>query len=136
MEQVVIKAVAGVLKGGSDVLMASRPLDKVHGGSWEFPGGKLEQGETAIAALVRELKEEIGVTVLEQDCVWFTHIVQSYSHGQVQLDVVLVNKWQGVVTPLEGQGMHWQNLFQVCTLEPLLITTQQILDLLIEKYNK
>jgi len=134
MEQVIIRAVAGVLKLGDHVLMASRPEGKIHAGSWEFPGGKLEQNETAVAALVRELNEEVGVAVDEDDCEHLTYIVQDYPHGQVQLDVVIVYKWQNEARALEGQGMHWHDLTTPCMQEPLLITTQKILDLLVTKF--
>ena len=135
MEQIVIKAVAGVLKRNNHVLMASRPLNKIHGGSWEFPGGKLETNETPVVALIRELNEEVGVMVNTDDCEYLTHIVQDYDHGQVQLDVVIVHKWQNEVEACEGQSIHWQNLTQKCLQDPLLITTQKILDLLITKYT-
>ncbi|MFN7094612.1 MAG: (deoxy)nucleoside triphosphate pyrophosphohydrolase [Burkholderiales bacterium] len=131
----IIRAVAGVLLRNNQVLLASRPLGKIHAGSWEFPGGKLESRETATLALIRELKEEIGVTVAAKDCEELTLITQDYSHGQVQLQVMVVKDWQGIVTPLEGQGMYWQDLASPCTQEPLLITTQKILDLLISKQN-
>lgn len=132
MEQVI--AVAGVLKRGNFVLMASRPPGKIHAGSWEFPGGKLESGETAEQALIRELYEEVGVRVVAQDCEALTHIVQDYPHGQVHLDVFLVKGWEGEPQALEQQGMHWQDLSLACREEPLLITTQKILDLLVNKY--
>ncbi len=134
MEQVIIRAVAGVLKSGQKVLLASRPAGKIHAGSWEFPGGKLEAEETAAMALVRELYEEVGVTAKETDCEHLTYIVQDYSHGQVQLDVMVVHQWQGEPQALEQQGMHWQDLNLKCHEEPLLITTQKILDLLVSKY--
>lgn len=126
----IIKAVAGVLVNGSHVLMASRPEGKVYAGSWEFPGGKLESGESAVNALVRELYEEINVAVDAKDCTPLTFITQEYAHGLVHLDVVLVKKWQGEVAAIEGQGLHWQDLTKPCQEEPLLITTQKILDLL------
>jgi 8-oxo-dGTP diphosphatase len=131
MEQVIIKAVAGVLKKDNHVLMASRPAGKVHAGSWEFPGGKLEPDETMAVALVRELKEEIGVVAQVEDCKYLTYIVQNYPHGQVQLDVMLVDKWDGDPTALENQGLYWHDLHTPCQQQPLLITTQKILDLLI-----
>lgn len=133
MEQVIIKAVAGVLKRGSQVLMASRPIGKIHAGSWEFPGGKIEANESVATALTRELKEEVGVIAVEKDCEHLTYIVQDYPHGQVQLDVMLVHQWTGEPIALENQGMHWQDLNLPCTLQPLLITTQKILYLIVQK---
>lgn len=126
----IIKAVAGILQKDGCVFMASRPAGKVHAGSWEFPGGKIEPGESSIDALIRELKEEIGIVVTSVDCLPLTFICQSYDHGDVELDVLLVKAWQGEVKALEGQKTYWQDITKGCELEPLLITTQKILDIL------
>lgn len=136
MEQVIIRAVAGVLKQNNQVLMASRPLGKIHAGSWEFPGGKLEPGETAITAMVRELNEEIGVIANPTTCEHLTFITQDYPHGRVELDVVVVHEWQGTPEAIEGQTMIWQDLSKPCLENPLLITTQKILNLLVSKYTE
>ena len=126
----IIKAVAGILIKDDHVFMATRPMGKVHAGSWEFPGGKIEPGESASQALVRELKEEIGITASIEDCHPLTFICQSYDHGDVELDVLMVKTWQGQITALEGQTMHWQDITRPCEQEPLLITTKKILNIL------
>jgi 8-oxo-dGTP diphosphatase len=126
----IIKAVAGILLKDGRVFMATRPAGKVHAGSWEFPGGKIESGESAAEALVRELNEEIGITAKIENCQYLTLIHQSYDHGDVELEVSIVKTWQGQIKALEGQAIHWQKITQLCKLEPLLITTQKILDLL------
>lgn len=132
----IIKAVAGVLYQNNQVLMASRPLDKVHAGYWEFPGGKIEISESVPEALVRELKEEIGVIVEPYNCEYLTNISQEYEHGIVQLQVMLCKKWDSEVIALEHQELHWQDLRHTCTLSPLLITTQKILNLLTLNLSK
>lgn len=129
-----IHVVAGILIEHGRVFMASRPVGKVCAGSWEFPGGKVEPNESIDIALVRELDEELGITVVAKDCIPFTKIYQSYAHADVELDVLLVKKWIGTPKALESQEIHWQEIQQPCRLEPLLITTQRILDLLL-KYN-
>jgi len=126
----VIKAVAGILQQEGQVFMATRPAGKVYAGSWEFPGGKIEPGESAAEALVRELKEEIGVIAASDDCQPLTFICQSYDHGDVELDVLIVKSWQGQPSALEGQATYWQDVTQPCEQEPLLITTQKILNIL------
>lgn len=125
----VIRAVAGILQNGSLVLMSSRPMGKVHALNWEFPGGKLEANETAAEALVRELKEEIGVDIAVHDCVPVTSINQSYDHGDVELQVLKVINWAGEPCALEGQEIHWHDITKPCSKAPLLITTQKILDI-------
>ena len=129
MEPIVIQVVAGLLKRENMVLLASRPHGKSHAGSWEFPGGKLEAGETPIIALIRELNEEIGVSVIPSDCHEFTFIVQDYSISRIELNVMLVDKWVGDVVALENQELFWQDLTKPCLKSPLLVTTRKILDL-------
>ncbi|MCC2644394.1 MAG: mutT [Burkholderiales bacterium] len=125
-----ICAVAGVLQNGSYVFMSSRPAGKIYALNWEFPGGKLEVGETIAQALIRELKEEIGIDVSVDDCVPFTFITQSYADINVELHVLKVNKWRGEPCSLEGQELHWQDITMPCNKKPLLVTTQKILDML------
>ena len=129
MEQVI--AVAGVLIKDNHVLMATCPEGKSHAGSWEFPGGKIETGETINEALVRELSEEIGVFVKVKDCKDLTYIVQNYGYKQVKLHVMLVKHWLGEPVGHEGQKLYWQDLNVKCELKPLLLNTQRVLDLLI-----
>ena len=133
MEQVTIHAVAGVLKRGNKVLLATRPPNKIYAGHWEFPGGKLENNETVLSALIRELKEEVGIEVAHDECEYVTTIIQEYAHGRVVLNVVLVNNWLGDIMNVEGQQLLWHAINEECKAVPLLITTQRILDL-IKKY--
>jgi 8-oxo-dGTP diphosphatase len=101
-------AVGVLLRSDGAFLLTSRPEGKAYAGYWEFPGGKLEAGETVEQALRRELQEEVGVTI--QDCaLWMTECID-YPHALVQLNFCKVTKWTGVLQMLEGQSFAWQQL--------------------------
>jgi 8-oxo-dGTP diphosphatase len=87
-------------------LLAQRPADKIWAGYWEFPGGKIEPGETAHHALVRELHEELGITV-ETAYPWLTRVF-TYPHATVRLSFFRVTAWSGELHPHEGQEFAWQ----------------------------
>ena len=87
-------------------LLAQRPAGKVYAGYWEFPGGKIEPGEAADAALARELHEELGIEIGEA-CPWITR-VYTYPHGTVRLQFFRVYEWQGEPHPREDQAISWQ----------------------------
>src|ERR1035437_5811213 len=87
-------------------LLAQRPADKIWAGYWEFPGGKVEPGESARDALVRELQEELGITV-ETAYPWLTRIF-TYPHATVRLSFFRVTEWSGELHPHEGQEFAWQ----------------------------
>ncbi|CAH0347998.1 NUDIX domain-containing protein [Aquabacterium sp. CECT 9606] len=89
-------------------LMTSRPPGKVYEGHWEFPGGKVEQGETIEQALRRELVEELGITI-GQAHPWQTEVMD-YPHAKVRLNFCKVYDWRGVLEMREGQQMAWQTL--------------------------
>ncbi len=89
-------------------LLTSRPEGKVYAGYWEFPGGKLEQGETVEQALRRELHEEIGVTI-ESAEPWKVELMD-YPHARVRLHFCKVFAWEGEFEMREGQQMAWQSL--------------------------
>lgn len=86
-------------------LMASRPAGRAYAGWWEFPGGKVEMGETPRMALERELQEELGLEV-ERAYPWLTRDYD-YAHARVRLHFFRVTAWSGTPQPHEGQGMAW-----------------------------
>lgn len=128
----VINACLGILRNPStqQVLLASRPAGKVLAGYWEFPGGKLEQGETAFQALQRELFEELGIQVQLDAMTQIGEIEHQYPHGLAKLALIVIEAWSGELTACEGQELFWSPLDVNNTVAPLLPTTAKIFELL------
>ncbi len=101
-------AVGVLIDAGGRFLMTSRPDGKVYAGYWEFPGGKLEAGETVEQALRRELHEELGLTIGDAQP-WKVEIVD-YAHARVRLHFCKVHAWRGDFEMREAQAMAWQLL--------------------------
>jgi 8-oxo-dGTP diphosphatase len=97
---------AAVIERPGEFLLAQRPAGKPYPGYWEFPGGKIEPGEDARAALTRELREELGIEVREA-APWITR-VYAYTHATVRLHFFRVTRWDGEPQPLEDQAIRWQ----------------------------
>ncbi|CAN5156869.1 (deoxy)nucleoside triphosphate pyrophosphohydrolase [soil metagenome] len=89
------------------VLIAQRPEGKTLAGLWEFPGGKLEPGERPEPALIRELAEELGITVQESCLAPLTFASHSYESFHLLMPLYICRKWEGSVTPREGQQLAW-----------------------------
>ena len=124
----ITEVVAAVLTGADGrVLLARRPPGKAYAGYWEFPGGKVEAGETLQAALARELHEELGI-VVETACPWITRVFV-YPHATVRLNFFRVFEWQGTPHPHEGQVFSWQRPDAV-EVTPLLPANFPILEAL------
>lgn len=122
-------AVGVLLQQDGSFLLTSRPQGKVYAGYWEFPGGKLELGETVPQALRRELQEEIGITI--DDCQpWqIEHI--DYPHARVALHFCKVTQWQGQLQMREGQEFAWQQL--PVSVKPVLPGTIPVLQWLAQE---
>jgi 8-oxo-dGTP diphosphatase len=116
-------AVGVLIDAGGRFLLTSRPAGKVYAGHWEFPGGKLEAGETVDAALRRELVEELGITIGAAQP-WKTEIVD-YPHARVRLHFCKVFAWEGAFEMREAQQMAWQQL--PVTVSPVLPGTLPVL---------
>ena len=101
-------AVGVLMQANGQFLLTSRPEGKVYAGYWEFPGGKLEAGETVEEALRRELQEELGI-VIGQAQIWKTQMVD-YPHALVRLHFCKVWDWQGDLQMREAQSYAWQQL--------------------------
>jgi len=122
-EEEIIEVVAAVLtRPDGEVMLASRPAGKVYEGYWEFPGGKVEAGESLEHALARELKEELGIEAVHATR-WITKIF-AYPHATVRLNFFRVWNWQGEPHPHEGQTFAWIDSRQhnpaAHSVEPLL----------------
>ncbi len=103
---VLVSAVALVDIDGR-VLIAQRPPGKSMAGLWEFPGGKVNEGETPEAALVRELKEELGIDTAGSCLAPFTFASHRYDRFHLLMPLYLCRRWQGTPTPREGQTLAW-----------------------------
>lgn len=101
-------AVGVLIRADGSFLLTSRPPGKVYEGYWEFPGGKLEAGETVEQALRRELREEIGIDIGAVHP-WRVERVD-YPHALVKLHFCKVRQWQGELRMHEGQRYAWQSL--------------------------
>ena len=95
------------------ILIAQRPEGKNMAGFWEFPGGKIEPGETPERALIRELKEELGIDTTESCLAAFTFASHRYDDFHLLMPVFLCRKWDGFVTPQEGQVLKWVKISEL-----------------------
>jgi len=122
-----VEVAVGILQRGSDsaVLLAQRPEGKPYAGWWEFPGGKLEAGESVEDALDRELYEELGVRITA--CRVFDAVEFSYPHARVRLHFRLVTAWSGEPRAREGQALAWQQPGAI-TVSPLLPASLPVIE--------
>jgi len=103
---VLVVAVA-LIDADGRVLLCRRPAGKAMAGLWEFPGGKVEPGETPEAALIRELVEEIGIDVSENCLAPFTFASHAYDDFHLLMPLYVCRVWDGIVRPREGQAVKW-----------------------------
>jgi 8-oxo-dGTP diphosphatase len=128
----VVEVAVGVLiNPAGALLLGQRPEGKPYAGYWEFPGGKIEAGETLFEALKRELLEEIDVVI--DDAQEIMVIEHDYPHAYVRLHICVVKSWQGQVRGLENQSLAWLerddiDRIEVTQFNPILPATVPILE--------
>ncbi|MGB1906015.1 MAG: 8-oxo-dGTP diphosphatase MutT [Spongiibacter sp.] len=108
-----VHVAVGVIRRDGRILLSRRAANTHQGGLWEFPGGKLEPGETLLDGLSRELHEELGITVQPTDCAPLIKIEHDYGDKQVCLDVCWVNDFGGQPRGCEGQPVQWVPIAQL-----------------------
>ena len=117
-------AVGVLIDAQGRFLLTSRPAGKVYAGHWEFPGGKVEPGESIEQALRRELHEELGITIVHAEP-WQVELMD-YPHARVRLHFCKVHAWEGEFEMREQQAMAWQDL--PVQVAPVLPGTVPVLD--------
>jgi 8-oxo-dGTP diphosphatase len=105
--KVVWAAAVALIDSDGRVLLAQRPVGKHLAGLWEFPGGKIEAGETPERALVRELKEELGIDISASCLAPLTFASHAYETFHLMMPLYACRVWQGHVTAKEGQNLAW-----------------------------
>ncbi len=100
-------AAVALIDADGRVLIAQRPPGKVMAGLWEFPGGKLEAGERPEDTLIRELREELSITVKEACLAPFTFASHGYPEFHLLMPLYLCRRWEGIVTPVEHSALKW-----------------------------
>ena len=106
MKTVLVSAVA-LIDADGRVLLAQRPAGKSMAGLWEFPGGKVEAGETPEQALIRELQEELGIDTWESCLAPLTFASHIYEDFHLLMPLFACRKWNGIVSGQEGQNLAW-----------------------------
>ena len=98
---------AALVDADGRVLIARRPKGKALADLWEFPGGKVDAGEAPEAALIRELREELGITAKAACLAPLTFASHAYEDFHLLMPLYVCRRWEGVVRPLEGQALKW-----------------------------
>jgi 8-oxo-dGTP diphosphatase len=105
--KIVLVAACALVDADGRVLITTRPDGKTMAGLWEFPGGKVEDGERPERSLIRELKEELGIAVSEACLAPLTFASHSYPDFHLLMPLYVCRRWEGTVTALEGQQLAW-----------------------------
>jgi 8-oxo-dGTP diphosphatase len=105
--KLVLVAACALVDSDGRVLIAQRPQGKAMAGLWEFPGGKIEQGEQPEHSLIRELKEELGIVVKEQCVAPLTFASHLYPDFHLLMPLYVCRRWEGIVQAREGQKLKW-----------------------------
>lgn len=128
----IIRACLGILVDNktNHILLTSRPEGKVLAGYWEFPGGKIEDDETVLEALSRELQEELNIIINVDSANIIGSVSHEYPHGLAVLDVIKITSWSGNLQAMEEQNLFWHDLSCEIHVAPLLPTTIEILHLI------
>ena len=106
MKRLLVCAVA-LIDADGRVLLAKRPQGKTLAGLWEFPGGKVEEGERPEEALIRELKEELGIDVTESCLAPLTFASHAYENFHLLMPLFVCRRWKGIAKGIEGQELKW-----------------------------
>jgi 8-oxo-dGTP diphosphatase len=106
-QRLVLVVAAALIDADGRVLIARRPEGRAMAGLWEFPGGKVEAGETPEAALIRELREELSIDVRPQCLAPFTFASHAYDAFHLLMPLYVCRNWGGEVTAREGQRLAW-----------------------------
>lgn len=107
MSKIVLVAACALIDADGRVLLAQRPAGKPMAGLWEFPGGKVESGERPEETLIRELKEELAITVREACLAPLTFASHSYPDFHLLMPLYVCRRWEGTVTAMEKQQLAW-----------------------------
>jgi 8-oxo-dGTP diphosphatase len=105
--KLVLVAAVALIDAEGRVLIAERPEGRSMAGMWEFPGGKIEQGETPEAALIRELHEELGIETWASCLAPLSFASHAYPDFHLLMPLFACRRWQGIATPREGQRLRW-----------------------------
>jgi 8-oxo-dGTP diphosphatase len=105
--KIVLVAACALVDEDGRVLLTRRPPGKPMAGLWEFPGGKVDSGETPEAALIRELREELGISVQARCLAPLTFASHGYESFHLLMPLYICRRWEGDIEPLEGQEISW-----------------------------
>ncbi len=109
-DKLLLVVACALLDPDNRVLLTQRPEGREMAGLWEFPGGKVEKGETPEAALIRELAEELAIDVSASCLAPFTFASHAYETFHLLMPLYVCRKWKGTITPREGQAVRWVRL--------------------------